>query len=195
MEQSSIARPILFNEPMVRAILSGRKTQTRRLAQEDYLCRYGAPGDKLWVRETFCVEDTRDYHGDHHEPTDGRPIQKFEDVDFGTYWLIPHYRATEPEPHIVPYRCDADDDRTRWRPSIHMPRWASRISLTITDVRTALLHDIDEADALREGIDDDLGHARQGFIELWESIYGTGAWARNPIVWVVSFGVDAPGIG
>jgi len=186
------SHPILFNDAMVRAILAGRKTQTRRLNG----CENWQPGDTLWVRETFCIENTSDYHGDHDVPADGRPVQKFDDVDFGTYWLIPHYRATEPEPHIVPYRCDADDDRTRWRPSIHMPRWASRITLTITDVRRERLNAISGMDAVREGISPpahlphdgaDLDYARREFMRLWDSIYCEGAWAGNPLVWVVSF--------
>jgi hypothetical protein len=190
------SHPILFNDAMVRAILAGRKTQTRRLKG----CENWQPGDTLWVRETFCIENTSDYHGDHDVPTDGRPVQKFDDVDFGTYWLIPHYRATEPEPHIVPYRCDADDDRTRWRPSIHMPRWASRISLTITDVRKNSLHSINELDAIDEGVRPlaspsartGMATYRHGFRLMWESIYGQESWISNPRVWVISFEVCAP---
>lgn len=182
---------------MVRAILDGRKTQTRRIAKAGP-CRYGRPGDRLWVRETFCIENTRDYHGDHHVPIDGRPVKKFNDVDFGSYWLIPHYRATEPEPHIVPYRCDADDDRTRWQPSIHMPRWASRLALTIADVRAERPQDISGIDAMREGVSipayppqdgTDLDHARREFRRLWAAIHGREALDSNPLVWVISFGV------
>jgi hypothetical protein len=186
------SHPILFNDAMVRAILAGRKTQTRRLNG----CEKWQPGDTLWVREAFCIENTGDYHGDHDVPTDGRPIQVSDDVECGAYWRIPHYRATDPDPHIVPYRCDADDDRTRWRPSIHMPRWASRISLTITDVRRERLNAISGMDAVREGISPpahlphdgaDLDYARREFMRLWDSIYCEGAWAGNPLVWVVSF--------
>lgn len=204
------ARPILFSAPMVRAILEGRKTQTRRVvklphgiwetsASGDLVpipvgCNYGKPGDRLWVRETFCLENTYDYHGDHVDPNDGRPIQKHEDAD-GSYWLIPHYRATEPEPHIVPYHCDADDDKTRWTPSIFMPRWASRITLEITAVRVERLQDISEADAQAEGVHPCGNHDFDGwpknhviaFCKLWEAINGSGSWECNDWVWVIEF--------
>ena len=146
---------------------------------------------RLWVRETFCLENTSDDHGDPVTPTDDRPILKHEDAG---YWLIPHYRATEPEPHIVPYRCDADDDKTRWTPSIFMFRWASRILLEITDVRVERLLDISESDAIAEGVTvrpckpsraERMG--RDAYRELWESINGPGSWDKNPWVWVVSF--------
>lgn len=157
---------------------------------------------RLWVRETFCIESTYDYHGDHVVPTDGRPVQKHEGDGDGSWWLIPHYRATEPEPSIVPYRCDADDDRTRWTPSIFMPRWASRITLEITDVRIERLQDISEEDCIAEGINnimaanavgkDPVSHillpaAVHGYAYLWESINGPGSWNANPWVWVIEF--------
>lgn len=148
---------------------------------------------RLWVRETFCLENTADYYGDHDTPTDGRPIQKHENVD-GSYWLIPHYRATDPEPHIVPYSCDADDDKTRWTPSIFMPRWASRITLEITGVRVERLQDISDQDCMAEGITDmvfpmrnGLSIPRNSYADLWESINGPGAWDKNPWVWVIEF--------
>lgn len=224
-------RPMLFSGAMVRAILDGTKTQTRRVVKPKYLlkhgdivewreqnniwfglngyttaaickCPYGKPVDFLWVRETFCLENTYDYHGDHVVPSDGRPIIKHEDHGDGAYWLIPHYRATEPEPNIVPYRCDADDDRTRWTPSIFMPRWASRITLDITDVRIERLQDISEEDCIAEGINnimaadavgkDPVSHillpaAVHGYAYLWECINGPGSWDANPWVWVIEF--------
>lgn len=150
---------------------------------------------RLWVRETFCLENTYDYHGDHVDPNDGRPIQKHENVD-GSYWLIPHYRATEPEPHIVPYRCDADDDKTRWTPSIFMPRWASRITLEITGVHVERLQEITRGDCMAEGCPfpniakttDPCGW----FSDLWQSINGPGSWEINPWVWVIEFRVITP---
>lgn len=147
----------------------------------------------LWVRETFCLENTYDYHGDHVPPKDRRPIQKHEYGDVA-YWLIPHYRATEPEPHIVPYRCDADDDKTRWTPSIFMPRWASRITLEVIDVRAERLQDISEEDAFAEGVTvmpckpsraERMG--RDAYQKLWESIHGPGTWDKATWVWVISF--------
>lgn len=216
-------RPILFKAEMVRAILSGAKTQTRRVVKHipmlgypeewcglatssggiqhiigDYrtFCKHGKIGDRIWVRETFVIENTYEYHGDHTNPTDERPMQ----IKDG-YWLIPHYRATEPEPNMVTYEQDEDDDTTRWRPSIFMPRWASRIMLEITDVRIERLNDISEADARAEGIVDagddngwqlsDTTHysntAVNSYASLWESINGDGSWEANPWVWAITF--------
>lgn len=217
-------RPILFSGQMVRAILGGTKTQTRRVVKSNHTpnlpselqehrelmgkpyCPYGDVGDRLWVRETFVLENTYDYHGDHDAPTDGSPIEKHEGEGDGSYWLISHYRATEPEPNIVPYRCDADDDRTRWTPSIFMPRWASRITLEITGARVERLQEISEADAIAEGIKQarapltylwnadypDTGCGSSdgpiaAYKRLWESIKGPGSWDANPWVWVIEF--------
>jgi len=215
--------PILFSGEMVRAILEGRKTQTRRpmapqppeghwwaeteaeqrLAAEYYPsthgrgCPYGIPGDHLWVRETFILEETDEV------PTDGHPYREMEEPgEFGRL-LVPHYRATEPEPHIVPLGLSDDyDDRTRWCPSIHMPRWASRITLEVADVRVERVQDITDDDAWEEGAwwwrhDDAAGppfYVRKGyniecFSELWDTIYakrGLG-WDANSWVWVVEF--------
>jgi hypothetical protein len=200
-------RPILFSGPMVRAILEGRKTQTRRIVKpqptKDYVtlmplsgelvgvtkhggpidnrgwlhCPYGKPGDRLWVRET---------------------------------WGKVHYEGVDESPTIF-YRADERDQErdelTRWRPSIHMPRWASRINLEVVSVRVERLQDISEEDAMSEGIEsweergvDDAqdyyrdyvtgGHvynAKDSFRSLWQSINGPGSWEANPWVWVVEF--------
>lgn len=211
-------RPILFSAPMVRAILAGTKTQTRRAVKHPALatlsfvvdcgdgwwgdeegevrvrCPYGQPGDRLWVREAFAIENTYDYHGDHSIPGDGRPIQKRDNDPDGGYWLIPHYRATDGEPHIVSDDHEEDDDRTRWRPSIHMPRWASRITLEIVSVGVERVQDISDADAFAEGIQHvvnqgqhDDGTARGAYRALWESINGERSWSVNPWVWVIEF--------
>ena len=154
-------------------------------------------GLKLWVRETFILEETDEV------PTDGHPYREMEEPgEFGRL-LVPHYRATEPEPHIVPLDLSDDyDDRTRWCPSIHMPRWASRITLEVADVRVERVQDITDDDAWEEGAwwwrhDDAAGppfYVRKGyniecFSELWDTIYakrGLG-WDANPWVWVVGF--------
>lgn len=145
-------RPILFKGDMVNAILDGRKTQTRRVIKpqpfaqpeksddepiwEVYAgdelsgtikCPYGQPGDRLWVRETWRQFDASD-ECDHLDfpcgcPRTGDPV----------------YRATH------------DDGESKWKPSIFMPRWASRITLEITDVRVERLQDISEEDAKAEG--------------------------------------------
>lgn len=158
------ARPILFSAPWVRAILDGRKTQTRRIIAGDVLgggvkpehCPHGQPGDLLWVREAFCLE--HETEGSHPPHNDGRPIQRNADAfDGAPGWIQPHYRATDPEPELAyEYgtcpRCEARAPHAHWRPSIHMPRWASRLTLRITDVRVERLQDITAADALAEGV-------------------------------------------
>lgn len=160
-------RAILFSGPMVRAILDGRKTVTRRVMRTNHVgysafyrwdgepfrrammrclnetkpgssvfCesnRFGVPGDRLWVRETWCYA-----HPDYHDEAEGRrkgdrPVREYP----APWWC--HYAATD------------DVDEPKWRPSILMPRWASRITLEIVDVRVERLHEIDEADAEREG--------------------------------------------
>jgi hypothetical protein len=185
------SRPILMSAPMVRAILAGNKTQTRRvvkyaapdLIDEDgwplrdmsadgagevrSACPYGQPGDRLWVRETWGEF--------RREP--GRPI----------------YRADDPL---------ALGSSNPWKPSIHMPRCYSRITLEITGVRVERLQDISEADAKAEGapcVDEVSGHEvlfpqhskagtyRLGYRALWEQINGPGSWDANPWVWVVCF--------
>lgn len=173
-------RPILFNGDMVRAILEGRKTQTRRLikvtdsgrvkaigsvmnwhlqdANAVLACPLGLPGDRLWVRETWAWN--------------------------GCLCCDVHYRASDPD-------CDTGDPYFTWRPSIHMPRWASRISLEITNVRVERLNEITRGDAMEEGCPfpnmADGPDPREWFSDLWESINGAGSWDANPWVWVIEF--------
>jgi hypothetical protein len=191
-------RGILFSGPMVRAILEGRKTQTRRVvkwpewAGEAYgpvlaaqrpvtgiayyedghprrrlTCPYGVVGDRLWVRETwapFCPPDLP-------RP----PGQKAERLDTICY------RA---DPHQVRLERMAEDGQLRWRPSIFMPRWASRITLEVKAVRVEQLRDITVGDVRAEGVDPEPGAWGRG----WDSINGKRApWESNPWVWVVSF--------
>ena len=213
-------RGMIFNAEMVRAILDGRKTQTRRLIKLSHergmvnpvvrgrngeissitcrlapmLCPFGQPGDRIWVRETFqgplvseeLLEEYRAYP------------EKFENPEYCEY-------AADGGPR--PEYCDLDDNlRHGWRPSIHMPRWASRITLEITGVRVERLNDISETDAEAEGIDMEAlfdaqdcydciaDHNMTGrptvtgkFKYLWESIYGEESWQANPWVWVITF--------
>jgi hypothetical protein len=158
-------RPILFSGEMVRAILEGRKTQTRRVIKPqlriNYKCPYGQPGDRLWVRETWqCFKPNTE-----------------EIINPNTVNIRAlAYRAT-------------NEWRGKWRPSIHMPRWASRITLEITAVRVERLQDIGEVDAMREGDPTCENTHIDWFRALWDSINAKRgySWESNPWVWVVEF--------
>ncbi len=190
-------KPILFSGEMVRAILDGRKTQTRRIVKGTK-CPYGKTNDRLWVRETHAIESNlRVLPANQYPPpfSDGRPTSWRHDAEIGDYWLQCHYRATDPRPELACEHeaCGNDPCRRVWRPSIHMPRWASRIQLEITGLRMELLQDISDEDAKSEGIEtperpDDLGAYSIGFAVLWNQINGKKhPWASNPWVWVVEF--------
>lgn len=197
-------RPILFSGEMVRAILEGRKTQTRRpvnpqpddsglwdddkrprsvvsdltgwngTVDETGDCPYGNPGERLWVRETWRWFDSM--------------IETDQEGVYSGYM----YRAD-----INP----AHDDGLKWRPSIHMPRSACRLLLEVVDVRVERLNDISEKDAIAEGVERDgvgwkhyvdpddfiVGTARQSFFTLMQSIYGPGVVERNPWCWAIQF--------
>lgn len=182
-------RPILFSGAMVRAILNGRKNQTRRVVRPDgdptdsaLRCPYGAPGDRLWVRETWAVGRVFDRTRPAEIPTVER--------DVPVWWRADGF-------------AEESDNRGRWRPSIHMPRWASRITLDIVSVRVERLQAITEADAFAEGVeanpyvmcdgttDEAMSiSARDNFRALWDSINGKRlgcSWGANPWVWVVEF--------
>jgi len=205
-------RPILFNGAMVRAILAGQKTQTRRAVkvppafdfiggagddQDDprnwgaedenglwwalaagpdtdrvLACPYGQPGDRLWVRETWCHawDDERDQWSDPERY---------------------HYRADGIEVVHVD-----DGERSPWCPSIHMPRRACRLLLEITDVRVERLQAISEADAIAEGLTQTKAggwlpgpcdHPEWAFHQLWNQVYGESSWDSNPWVWAITF--------
>ena len=201
-------RGMIFNGEMVRAILDGKKTQTRRPAnpstanlldlQGQYphkkyniSCPFGAVGDRIWVRETY-QGPLFDYE---HMESYLEDSSKFEKPEFCVY------RADgNPAPEFY----DADDNlHCGWRPSIHMPRWASRILLEITSVRAERLNAISEEDARAEGIIDGgclncvepepcgcanpEPDATNAFAYLWQSIYGQENWNANPWVWVIEF--------
>lgn len=199
-------RGMIFNAEMVNAILSDRKTQTRRvlatyqdavkfcpewdvngkqifivLGEKDHTgmnpvitaipCPFGQPGDRIWVRETFRV---------HSRATDVATL---------VYRASVRNSWTE-QTHRVPVAvCNKPATPEKWTPSIHMPRWASRILLEITDVRVERLNSITESDAEAEGVTDtgfgDL--LVDGFRYLWKSIYGDDSWQANPWVWVIEF--------
>lgn len=201
-------RGMIFNGEMVRAILDGLKTQTRRIVNPQpelttgsgfswkgclygsgsndretnrnfahIKCPFGKPGDRIWVRETYqgplFYFDQMDAYCKDSAP--------FEKAQFCVYKA-----DGKPAPEFF----DADDNlHCCWRPSIHMPRWASRILLEITDVRVERLNAITESDASAEGITDtgfgDL--LVDGYRYLWKSIYGDDSWQANPWVWVIEF--------
>jgi len=198
--------PILFSGEMVKAILEGRKTQTRRFVKGDLRKifsglrkpPYGQVGDRLWVREAFAIESNWNLEstGDYPLPfNDGRPAKTTSCPEYGEYWEQCHYRATDPEPELS--YDDMEDPGCRWKPSIHMPRWASRINLEITAKRWEWLQDISKADCIAEGM---LGleevHAgwHQSYAEVWDKINvklpkdaADKSWDANPMILVVTF--------
>lgn len=201
-------RPIIFNAPMVRAILANTKTQTRRVVKpqpetshdgEPYWyvggyraweyrdttdilrkggnslrCPFGAPGDRLWVRESWRAPASCDH-------------------------IPPRSIADSEARRFVADECVGPDAGFgKKRPSMFMPRWASRITLEVTGVRVERLHDISEGDAVAEGsvtvcmtpTGEDNGSAiwgPDGYCALWESINGPGSWDANPWLWAITF--------
>lgn len=223
-------RPIIFSAPLIPRILDGSKTMTRRIVKpqpwsvpycdpygnhdeaifwrygevkEDWpyprFCPYGVPGDRLWVRETFqdyCPIWSGGWCG--HGTREG--IEKEHGVWYGAG--APHRGPLPADPPL------------KWKPSIHMPRWASRITLEIVSVRVERVQEITEEDAKAEGAhlatwfipkgkENDYEHHRDisglpgypserpayknGFANLWESIHGEGSWDRNDWCWVIEF--------
>ena len=204
-------RPILFSGPMVRALLDGKKTQTRRIITPAHLytsmpveevfakmtqelrdmavgwCRHGKPGDRLWVKETFSPAPK-------HEP-------KFAAV-VADFIYRADYEYREPDRSVIaPHH---------WKPSIFCTRKASRITLEVTSVRVERLNKISEADAKAEGIEsgrasqlcgvsfrdysqrlrdpfEDFASPVDSYRSLWESINGAGSWDANPYVWAITF--------
>ena len=223
--------PILFSAPMVKAILEGRKSMTRRVMKPQPIaineptgnkdtiytsgffvgeptpkymlakCPYGQPGDRLWVRETCADVNTESgpailYRADNHYrfcTDDAYPVEyeRYPKCQF-TMWGGDLLRG-EPEHH--------------WRTPIFMPRWASRITLEITNVRVERLQEMPWMDALKEGVEDDprnkggsmsfkdylknifyFASPKESFRTLWDSINGKKyPWSSNPWVWVVGF--------
>lgn len=218
------AKPIIFSGDMVNAILENRKSQTRRIVSPQpvskgeselepgdvifygtELCRleqsrgkneaasgrlnartmrcpYGVPGDRLWVREKFFVDQLEDEI----------PKEKPDWFDDSFY-----YAADGDCCDLIPECACAEVGKPRIRPSIHMPRWASRLTLEVTRVKAERLNDISSSDARAEGIDttDTWDVARTAprdkwvcrYRQLWEEINGAGSWDANPWVWKIEF--------
>ncbi|WP_336715089.1 hypothetical protein [Pantoea ananatis] len=219
-------RPILLNAEMVRAVLDGRKTQTRRImkvqpdspgyglrfitesfnnretgkyfwSQSDgcgtnkprskpFSCPFGAVGDRLWVRESFYEHGC--WQGGGYDPEDS--------------YFVSDKQVLYPADGIKRPSERKREDFWRSRPSIHMPRWASRITLEVTGVRVERLNSISEVGAMREGIQNftTCSHVDYGipgvvnaqnpvraFQLLWQGIYGEESWQANPWVWVIEF--------
>lgn len=181
-------RPLLMSGPLVLATLADRKTQTRRLPRPG---GYGQPGDRLWVRETWAYDLNVD-----RDPT-LIPWIRAESVK-GERRI--NYRADEAR--FGPMQTGCGGAAGRWRPSIHMPRWASRLTLEILEVRTEPLQAITEEDAKAEGLpwSDDFkgwcgapgtdfyfGQARLAFKFWWIHLHGAKSWYSNPEVNVITF--------
>jgi hypothetical protein len=208
-------KPILFSAPMIRALLDGRKTQTRRMLKIDgafaghaptnrVVDYYGdgrlgmaferpgysdlilplsyAPGDRLWVREAFMPA-----------PMEAPPISARP-----TLWNIAYGAGGQAEIMAPSHYNPTLYNYERWSPSIHMPRWASRMTLVVTEVRVQRLQEISEADAMAEGVEaitlEDVPRQaarsrRADFAALWDNIYGPAAWGPNPWVCALTFTV------
>ena len=199
-------RPIIMDGEAVRAILAGRKTQMRDAMEPQPSnfwqppksglkhAQIGAIGDRLWVRETWVElwdwdqskSNCPDWYDEEGNDMPGHI----------------HYRADPSHPTEMADPDGAKVDLT-WRPSVHMPRHASRITLEITNIRVERLQDISEADAMAEGVNSRLVVRNSSchyiepptdtysyiasYIPLWESANGKGSWDWNPWVWVIEF--------
>ncbi|POR42524.1 hypothetical protein [Methylobacterium sp. V23] len=243
-------RPIIFSAPMVRALLDGRKTQTRRIlklpkwastdpshiefgasGEPEVICRDTgclaalpmpyAVGDRLWVRENHRFAGGRYNDGRVGEAnwSEDEWFRCYGGGGCGDNWdpsFPPDWRPSE-HMQVADLTGPGHDEgpdverfATKVLPSIHMPRWASRLTLVVTDVRVERLQDISEADAVVEGLKPDtcagqrmwdpgtphglFGDPRVAFRMLWEDINGPGAWEANPWVAAVSFTVHRANI-
>jgi hypothetical protein len=179
-------RPIIFSAPMVLALLAGRQTQTRRLLKINRIDDVGLVvaegrlpyhvGDRLWVREEFSGERRYDYNS-------------IPPREWATDTPVWHWADGDP----------AWGDWTKRRPSIHMPRWASRLMLTVTDVRAHRLQEIENRDCVAEGLhpvgwEHGPNVLRDEYRDLWNSLHGPCAWDANPWVVAVSFTVERKNI-
>ncbi|MGI1277343.1 morphogenetic protein [Klebsiella quasipneumoniae subsp. similipneumoniae] len=237
-------RGMIFNSEMIRAILSNRKTQTRRIMKVQpesdqfgllritdstrrgdigkyhwaesnatgnhmrsklFSCPFGAVGDRIWVRETWSDVNLEGIPAVAYR-ADGDVYSLMDDESF----LDERGAFNYDDPRVTKYHFAAwysdliEGIEGDWRPSIHMPRWASRILLEITGVRVERLNAISEEDATAEGVPPagsllpdypgtfltpkgDFATAKVAFQRLWESIYGEESWKANGWVWVISF--------
>lgn len=197
-------RPILFSSAMVRAILAGRKTQTRRsVATRRVLQFIGGRGEETDPDKWGWFFDGPDHHGymvlgrGHNERRDhgmvSIPCPHGEPGD--RLWVRETWRSSLSDERTIHYAASLSDydrkEKGPWRPSIFMPRWASRITLEITEVRVQRLQEISEDDAWSEGVDEikvKIPTARDAFRLLWNDInIARAPWAFNPWIWAISF--------
>ena len=197
-------RPIIFSAPMIRALLAGTKTQTRRLMQRGELgnrrytpaARIGL-GDRLWVREAFCGP-IYELDGDDRPVGEPQYFYRADGYPYGSY-LDPDTEERRDQPP--------------WHPSIHMPRGLSRLTLTVTGLDFSRLQEITEDDAIAEGAfkgkatgrvfnnvtEMRLGgpewrNARDWYADLWDQINGAGSWDENPLVVALTFTVECQNV-
>lgn len=195
-------RPILFSGLMVRAILEGRKTQTRRVVKNATGPFWDHPGYRIVMHDGFTFWETHSGKPNQYGPSIACPYGKPGDRLWvrETWWAARDDVRGEMKRDTVRYAATADGlGVPKFRPSIHMPRWASRITLEVVSVRVERLQDISEEDAKAEGIELLNGRytfnagaheshtAVESFRALWESINGPGSWDSNPWLWVVEF--------
>lgn len=195
-------KPIIFSGPMVRAILEGRKSQTRRLLKPQPIWESGWEGynEGCWVytnRNGYCFPMGEYQH--HIQPGDRLWVKE----NYAHGWPMNPGDVLPPDPRngqvAITYRADGNvpfGGSGKWRSCIHMPRWASRITLEVTEVRVQRLQDISEADAEAEGVQPrfaDGWPSREhigGFYSIWASIHGLhgpGSWEANPWVAALTF--------
>lgn len=188
-------KPILFSAPMVRAILDGRKSQTRRImkpqpdavldgepywhiggyrtrigAKRPFVCPYGQPGDRLWVRETCRAEELPSGLDGVRYLADNAFVPIANTSEASDAWLDLAWYGKRASP--------ASPIKTV--PAIHQPSWASRITLEVVGVRVERLGELSESDALHEGV-----ASKAEFIELWKKI--NGKWEPEIWIWVLQF--------
>jgi len=201
-------KPILFNAEMVRAILDGRKTMTRRplkwqtkksnwrFAGMKTDLGYPASRGFLWAGFYLGIDSmSPGYFKSPYQPGDRLYVRE----TWADHLDWDHYNELMPKTKIL-YRADREYPVSRWRPSIHMPKWAARIWLEVTDVRVERLQDITEEESIKEGFacrdwrsmayyKDSDGYAANVFSGGWDAIYAERnfGWAVNPWVWVIEF--------
>jgi hypothetical protein len=199
--------PIIFTEPMIRAILDGRKTQTRRIVESQSAdkptvlslaaCPYGGVGDRIWVKEKWKIgawdSEHEEFWLNYFDGPDckARKVPEELSKSFNALWEESckdlEKRGYFPD-EDGEYEWDMDNPPFRWRSPLHMWRWASRITLEITNVRLQQLNGITKNDAVAEGCSDECSHNPVGwFMETWKGLGKKYTALPNPWVYAISF--------